>query len=251
MLKHRSAERLPQVTFTSDFHELVQGDLIPGPCSVRYDPWRIVPSDEIQEFAAAQRSVRAHIRFHPTGTLWEDELRCRPGTRIDPEPDPTGRGTMLGGECYIPDNADELECWFSYSDRTGQMRWDSEMGANFWLRFPAHDLRIVRAETVEAPSSAVDNLEVEIESVPEVETLLLRWRLTSMPFEPRRQANLICSGTRGDKSIWSAPGVGIHVPSGATAVFDLVYAIRGREFTDDNEGTWFLAESARASTGGE
>ena len=46
----------PQITFTSDFHELVTGDLVPGPCALRYDPLRLV---ELGDDADEPHHIRA------------------------------------------------------------------------------------------------------------------------------------------------------------------------------------------------
>jgi hypothetical protein len=34
----------------------------------------------------------------------------------------------------------------------------------------------------------------------------------------------------------------LAVPKDAAVVFDLVYRVGGREFTDDNQGRWYLAD---------
>ena len=48
-----------QITFTADFHELLEGDLRPGePVTLRYDPRRIVPAGD-----RGQRCVQAHQRI--------------------------------------------------------------------------------------------------------------------------------------------------------------------------------------------
>ena len=36
-MERRGQGYKPKLIFTSDFHELVNGDLIPGPCLLRYD----------------------------------------------------------------------------------------------------------------------------------------------------------------------------------------------------------------------
>jgi hypothetical protein len=209
---------------------------------MRYDPWRIVPRSEVLYLPASQRPVQAHINFYPMGGFWEGELRLRPGTAIEPVPDPTGQGTMLRGEFLLPAGCEELECWFSYVDDAGQTHWDSAMGANFWLRFPAHDLNLLRGAVVKLPGEGVDRLEVELESIPAVETIDLRWRFTQPADQPRRQCALISSAARDTHKGWTTPVGGVPVPSGATVVFDLVYTVGGHKYTDDNEGTWFLAE---------
>lgn len=240
MLKHRSKGRSPQLTFTADFHELVQGDLQPGPCVLRYDPWRIVPESEILDLPASQRAVRAHINFHPLAESWTGELRLRPGTALELAPDPTGHGTMLGVEFPLPTGCQELELWFSYTDATGQVFWDSAHGANFWLRFPTHDLTVARAEVLPSADASAGQLVVEVQSVPEVDAIELRWRLTQFPTVARQRAALLAVAAADGAKTWSTPAGGLSVPPGAVVAFDLVYYVNSHKFTDDNQGTWFL-----------
>jgi hypothetical protein len=238
MLKHRSRGRRPQVTFAAGFHETIQGDLIPGPCILRYNPWRIVPAGEILSLSESQRPIYAHVNFHPVGGGWESELRLRHGSLVEGIYDPTSQEGMIEAEFLLPTGCEELECWFSYVDASGQTHWDSAMGANFRLRFPTHDLRVMRGEIVKVPGIGVDRLEIELESVPAVEAVDLRYRFTQPSGQPGQQCTLVSSA---DHRSWTTPAGGEPVPSNSTIVFDLVYSIGGRKFTDDNEGTWFLA----------
>lgn len=75
MQRHSSGSS-PQLTFTSDFHELVQGDLVPGPCVIRYDPLRIVDRDHTQ---VADQHVSAFVRLHPSGVEWHGVLHLPAG----------------------------------------------------------------------------------------------------------------------------------------------------------------------------
>jgi hypothetical protein len=145
---------------------------------------------------------------------------------------------MIETEFPLPAGCEELECWFSYEDTSGQTHWDSAMGANFRLRFPTHDLRLLRGEVIKAHGTGIDRLEIELESVPAVETVGLRYRLTQPSGYPGRECALVSSA---DHRSWTTPAGGTPVPANATIVFDLVYTIGGRRFSDDNEGTWFLA----------
>jgi hypothetical protein len=243
VLTRRSQGHLPQVTFTSDFHALVSGDLIPGPFVVRYDPHRIVPPGEIEWLSATQRPVAAHVRFLPAGGEWAGELRFAPAPRLTVIADQTGQGTMLEIEFTLPEGCEELECWFSYVDNSGATHWDSAGGANHWLRFPAHDLNIRRVELRPQVGEALDRLEVEVESVPAVESVQLRWRYTQ-PAGLGRQGRALESsaGADGHKR-WSVPD-GIPVASDTIVVFDLVYTVGAHKFTDDNEGTWYLVSAS-------
>jgi hypothetical protein len=227
----------PRLTFTSDFHELVFGDLIPGPCLLRYDPLRIVPRNEVSLLPRTQRPVTAHIRFHPAGQLSEIEMRFRPAEWLIVDEDPTGEGTMLQIRFDLPRGCQELECWFSHADDYGQTKWDSAMGANYWLRFPLFDIDITQA-TIAAQRGALDLFRLEAQSVPEVDSVNVRWRYTSAINDARYQSPLSATLRDGRKR-WSL-GAGVDVASDTPLAFDLVYFIGTHKYTDDNQGTWYV-----------
>jgi hypothetical protein len=144
LIRHDAGNR-PTFTFTADYHELVRGDLMAGPSMVRYDPYRIVPAEEISTLPATQRPIIAECIFHPGRQRWRKELRFPPATSMRPNWDPTGQGTMLETEMTIPAGTTEFEFWFTYADANGEPRHDSRMGRNFWMRFVSNDLRIESA----------------------------------------------------------------------------------------------------------
>src|SRR5271157_1781508 len=234
-MKRRGQGYKPILTFTSDFHELVNGDLIPGPCLLRYDPHRIVPRDEIPRLPATQRPVTAHIRCHPSGELSASEMRFRPASWLIVDEDPTGQGTMLQTTFPLPNGCDELECWFSYVDNHDEPKWDSAMGANYWVRFAAHDLDIITAKIEARPKEALDRFRLEVESVPEVESILVRWRYTNAINDARFQCPLAPTFVVGRKR-WSLPADGAPVSSDTPLAFDLVYQAHNHKYTDDNQG---------------
>jgi len=238
-MKRRGQGYKPKLIFTSDFHELVNGDLIPGPCLLRYDPLRIVPRNEVAGLSNTQRPITAHIRFHPSGQLWEKEMRFPHASRLIVDEDPAGQGTMIETEFPLPKDCEELECWFSYFDNLGGPKWDSAMGANFWIRFPTHDLQIADAQIVARPTEARDLFKVDVESVPAVEAMDVRWRYTTAINDARYQQPLAVTILGGRKS-WSLPDGGAPVSSNTPLAFDLVYRTDGHLFTDDNQGTWYI-----------
>jgi len=239
MLQSRAKGQRPQIVFTSDFHELARGDLLPGTCVLRYDPHRIVPPEEISGLPATQRPINAHVRLHPTGAIWEGAMRFRPASRLIADYDPTGQGTMLEIECPLREGNDELECWFSYSDNRGQTQWDSDMGANFWVRFPTHDLTVRTAEIIARPTHAFDLFKLEVESVPSVATIVVRWRYTNAINAARYKCPLVASPLSKGK-LWTLPEEGANVASNTPVAVDLVYTVSGHEYTDDNQGTWYV-----------
>ncbi len=239
MLKRRARGKRPQFIFTSDFHELTRGDLQPGPCVLRYDPHRVTPPEEISSLPATQRPITAHVRSHPSGVVWQGDMRFAPASRLIADYDPTGSGTMLEIEFPITDGDDEFECWFSYTGNDGRTHWDSHMGANFRLRFPAHDLDIAVAEISARRNAAMDGLRLEVDSIPEVERVDVRWRYANAISDTRQQRALTPSSAQQRKR-WILENGEAGVASNTTLVFDLVYRVGGHKFTDDNEGTWYV-----------
>lgn len=243
MLRSRAKGQRPQIVFTSDFHELARGALQAGACVLRYDPHRIVPAEEISGLPATQRPINAHVRFHPTRAIWEGAMLFRPASRLIADNDPTGQGTMLEIDCPLPKGTDELECWFSYVDNGGQTQWDSDMGANFWVRFPAHDLTVRIGEIIARPTHAFDLFKLEVESVPLVARIVVRWRYTNAINAARCVWPLVASPL-SDGKLWTLPEEGANVASNTPVAFDLVYTVSGHEYTDDNEGTWYVVSRA-------
>lgn len=241
MIHRQSQDRDPQIVFTSDFHELVQGDLKPGPCAIRYDPLRLIPRAEIND---ENHHIKANIRFHPLGGLAELEMVVPANAPVEQLADAAGQGFMLEATFNLPAGCNTLEAWFSCTHEDGSVHWDSRMGKNYWLRFALEDLDIKQARVVAAKKKATaqDALKIEITSDPAVDRLVVRRRLTHPSGYPRVETSLTGTVTEGTRKTWSTPPEGIAVPKGATVVFDVVYFIAGHKYTDDNQGRWYVAE---------
>ena len=231
----------PQITFTSDFHELVTGDLVPGPCALRYDPLRLV---ELGDAADEPHHIRAYVRFHPSGAEWQGSMELPAGLPLADLADPTGQGFMLGTTFDIPEGTDELEVWFSCTHDGGATHWDSDFGKNHWLRFVLADLTIksVKVKPAKTKAAAQDVLEVDLVTKAKIDSVSLRWRITSQQGSPRQVTPLVVSSLTGAGKNWAAPFDGIPVPKGATVAYDVVYTVEGRTFTDDNQGRWYIAD---------
>ncbi|MEN9841740.1 MAG: hypothetical protein RL376_1540, partial [Verrucomicrobiota bacterium] len=206
----------PQITFTSDFDELVQGDLVPGPCVLRYDPLRLVT---LGDAATERHHIRAYVRFHPGGVIWEGLMELPSGLPLADLADPTGRGFMLSTSFTIPADCDELEVWFSCTHDDGQTHWDSDHGKNHWLRFGLADLKLTRAEVKPAKkkTDATDTLEFEFTAKSKVDSVEVRWRQTNAPHSPRIVTPLVSSAATATAkgNTWTSPLGGIPVPKGA------------------------------------
>jgi hypothetical protein len=239
MLKRRGQGQQPQIVFTSDFHELVRGDLLAGSCNLRYDPHRIVPAEAISGLPATQKPITAHVRLHPGGELWEGDMRFAKASRLVANEDPTGGGTMLEIEWPLREGRDEIECWFSYSDAAGGTLWDSRSGRNYWVRFPAHDLTLRNVEIAAQTAQPFDQFELEVESIPEVDSMSVRWRYMTAIGDDR-QARPLSAAMEGAKKLWTLSGENASVASNTPLAFDLVYNIGEHAYTDDNQGTWYI-----------
>ena len=231
----------PQITFTSDFHELVTGDLVPGPCALRYDPLRLV---ELGDAADEPHHIRAYVRFHPSGAEWQGSMELPAGLPLADLADPTGQGFMLGTTFDIPEGTDELEVWFSCTHDGGATHWDSDFGKNHWLRFGLADLTIksVKVKPAKTKAAAQDVLEVDLVTKAKIDSVSLRWRITSQQGSPRQITPLVVGSLTAAGKNWAAPFDGIPVPKGATIAYDVVYTVEGRTFTDDNQGRWYIAD---------
>jgi len=78
--------------------------------------------------------------------------------------------------------------------------------------------------------------------VEKVETVSLRWRLPSVAGSARQTTPLQAVVAKGPAKTWQTPAGGVPIPAGATVVFDLVYSVGGRSYTDDNQGRWYVAD---------
>jgi len=239
MLKRSGGGQWPKIVFTSDFHELVRGDLMAGACVLRYDPYRVVPEHEVPELPRTQRPITAYVRCHPGGELWHGDMRFPPAAWLVVDRDPSGRGTMLELDCPLPQGCDEIECWFSYTDGHGKVHWDSAMGSNYWLRFSSHDLHIRKAELSPDPGGALDVFHLEVDSVPAVDAITARWRYANAINDLRQECPLEATIV-AERKHWALPGNGVPVAWDTPLAFDLVYKVGGHKHTDDNEGTWYV-----------
>lgn len=234
--RHRGSA--PLFIFTADFHELVAGDMIPGPIRLHYDPFRIVP---VEEFSKPS-PIRCYAEMLPLGQHWEEEYSVPQGVLTPSNYDPASQGFVISTHFQLPEGCDEVVMWFGYRRADGTDLWDSEYGKNYHLRFPLFDLHHPEGSVVASQDPAFDRLQVAVLAIPKVSSVTLRWRFTHPTGFPRREVALVAVGQEGERIRWSTPDGGVPVPTHATAVYDLVYTVGGRAFTDDNAGTWYLAE---------
>lgn len=148
---------------------------------------------------------------------------------------------MIVATFEITAGTEELEVWFSCVHADGTTHWDSNDGTNFRLRFALHDIADIEADIVRRADSAQDALALTVTSVPDVDEVDVRSRIASAPAGARRITPLVLSATTATIKTWTTPPGGIPVASGASVAFDIDYRVGDRSFTDDNQGSWYVA----------
>ena len=238
---HRTEEQYrSQITFTSDFHELVTGNLKPG-STVRlsYDPQRIVPTGDPYVFGDPQRPVTVHVRFGPASPTVISELTS-PGIAANPDRDATGQGSMLKTNIEIPPDRQMLSLWFSFVDSKGAVVYDSDFGVNFNFRFPENDLQIISTNVVADPAEQVGRFSLQLSTTPEVDATSVRFCPVGRPRTDGQELPLrqIDGGSENRKQ-WMLEGV--VVPLEKVISFKVFYWIGGVRFKDDNTGHYYLS----------
>ncbi|MBD2472755.1 DUF6209 family protein [Nostoc sp. FACHB-145] len=228
-----------QITFTSDYHELVTGDLKPEVnCHISYDPLRIVPKDGSYVHGDPSKPIFIHVQFKENGSTQSKELYSPNGIISDPHIDVTGRGSMLFQEVFIPSDAEELIIWFSYlNPNTNETLYDSDYDHHFHFRWPYHDAWVRKVDVVD--DSLSDRFELEVGTIPSITQVSVNWRVLNSTellkeVTPLKNVSQTDDGTK----IWKLSTV---VPKRAILRFKLYYEVNGRQYKNDNASQYFLA----------
>ncbi len=237
-MERRFLNRAPQITFTSDFHELLQGDLRPGATlTLRYDPIRLsLPAK--YTFGDPAWRISAHVRSRPDEPVVDVSLTGR----ITPTPDldPMGQGSTLDGQATIPEGAQFVELWFS-AEREGQTWWDSDHGVNFWFRFPYSDLDIERAAVSLDRGHGNGTFLLTVTSVLEVSGVFIRYSDLTTVARVKVDRELASQGVVTGRKVWRFEEA---IPGSGLVRFKLYYWIEGRRYKDDNSGGYYVADRA-------
>jgi len=234
-MQRRFEHRPAQISFTSDFHELLEGDLRPGASlTLRYDPDRLSPPPEYT-FADPRCPVLAHVQYVEHGALRDLPL-TGPVTPL-PDRDPMGQGSMLIATTVVPADATFVELWFSGQMPDGE-RWDSDYGTNYWFRFPYLDIEIASAEVI-AEGDTDARFRLRVRTTADVEAVRVRFSDVSTPVRVRRDEPLRADEATGPlRREWSFEGA---VAPTALIRFKLYYWLGGRRYKDDNSGQYYIA----------
>ncbi|MGH8904544.1 MAG: DUF6209 family protein [Egibacteraceae bacterium] len=101
--------------FLSGWSQEQTGDIRAGePLRIEYDHGRL-PNCRAERYGQPAWSIAAYLRFHPGGQEQSGSLMHEPL------------------EVHVPNDATRVEIWFSNTDQTGCVAWDSRYGQNYWL----------------------------------------------------------------------------------------------------------------------
>lgn len=237
----------PRITFTSDFHELLYGDLRPGAeLVVRYDPKRIVPEGEPYRFGDPNSPIVAHVAFRAGQAPMSKTLVSPAGVLDHPNADATGRGPMLQASFSVPENAEEVVLWFTYAGASSGMHHDTDEGRNFRFGFVSEQITLLSADVVSDPQTPYSGFSVRVAAVPAVDRVSVRFRVVGDPQFGKQDLDL---GKTGDSApsgwpIWALSGCA--VPYRAVVHFKLFYWIAGTRYKDDNNNQYYLAPQPTA-----
>jgi len=230
----------PRITFTSDFHELVRGDLRPGvSVLLRYDPARIVPRSQSYAFGDPEHRIVAHVMFPPHDRVVSVRLQSPIGIRDHPDIDATGDGDMLVGSLHIADGANSMVVWFSQDGPYGPTNYDSDYGRNFHFGFPLQSVVVIEASVATERSSRRTVFALTVAAAPNICRVVVRLRTgTGLPASElylRRTGTTIANGW----VLWELDAV--EVPASAAVRYKLYYWMDHIRYKDDNNGLYYMA----------
>lgn len=236
-MTERTLGTLPaSLTFTSDFHELLRGNLAPGKTlRLRYDPLRIAPPGEDYVFGDPARPIFVHARFGNGPSICQ-ELQSAVGMLPDRQADITGYGNMLTATLTLPPDALYLEIWFSFEGQAGTL-WDSDFGRNFQFGFAREQIAVKTADVV--MTAGVGRLQLDVTALTQVAHVSARVHAAMHGAFPSFTVDLHADDTSTDGwRTWHTDDVAI--PGGQIVRFKLYYWIGRRRYKDDNDGLYYL-----------
>ena len=242
MINRAQAGQPAVITFTSDFHELVTGDLCPDrPVTFRYDPRRIIPRDEPCRLGDPKRPILAHVQFGQRQPAASQTLASPVGMVEHPLHDPTGQRFALTARFDIPADAEELIVWFSYQTQAGEIHYDSDHDANYHFSFVSDHLEVVTATVVSDPQTASSRFAVTVAADDKIDAVTVRYLAVSDPTFGKEERSLQPTGQRAapGRRLWAVAD--LPAPHQATVRFKIYYWLGGQCYKDDNAGHYYLA----------
>ncbi len=232
MLERTHAGVPALLTFTKDYREFLRGDLVPGgSVEIYFDAERLP-----QVIDQPEAFIDCHVAFWNGKPPTAYRLESYGGLLQHKAGNEPGGGSMLSGRIDIPQNAQQLELWFTATIGNSQLAYDSDMGKNFSFPFVQQDVRVLDADVRSGRFS------VSLETARGVSDPFLDYRVTNkQPIAPKpTRVGLSPAGKAADGwDKWVTPEV--RVPDGAVVSFSLTYRRGTHEYFDDNHHAGYLA----------
>lgn len=232
MLERTHAGAPALLTFTKDYREFLRGDLTPGgSVEIYFDAERLP-----QVIDNPGAFIDCHVRYWNGKPPTVYRLESHGGLLQHKAGIMPGGGSMVGAHIDIPENAQQLEMWFTATVGHSQLAYDSDMGKNFAFPFVQQDVRVLDANVRGGRFS------VSLETAGGVSEPVLDYRVTNkQPVAPQpTRISLSPAGKAADGwDKWVTPDV--TVPDGAVVSFSLTYRRGAHEFFDDNHHAGYLA----------
>jgi len=240
---HRALEGKPAlITFTMDFHQVVQGDLQPGKkFLIDYDAERL-PNERSTYQGKPAWSITAYVKFSETGQPHPYVLKSLTGPVRPKITNESGSGTIMKASVPVPVNASEVILWFVNTGRSGAVYYDSDHDRNYWFRFVQNDIRVLSDEVVSDPETPYSGFGVQVSAAPALTGVSVHYRVLNMPKNPMEATvplQMTGPSAGGNLNLWSIAKV--VVPYRSVISFDILYSTEGRTFIDDNHGRGYLA----------
>jgi hypothetical protein len=227
-MKRRMFAKEPgQIRFTEDFHEQTRGSLLPGQ-SIDLE----FADSRIPDESTGLAHLDAWIQFDG-GPAEVVPLKLRQGWRdIDPALTERGEGNLWVGNTTPPPGAKEMCIWFVKTGPSERKYYDSRFGKNYWFRFTANDVDVLKATVDDS------GFNLEVEAAPEITSVEAMYQILNagpvsgvLPLVP-------VVASREGKSGWAGS---VSVDPHAVVSFTLSYTAGGRTYTDDNHRRGYLA----------
>jgi hypothetical protein len=231
----------PHITFARNWQQIQFGNLVPGwTVQIAYDPGRL-PEERSDYNGDPTWTITAFYQFSPGGPVRGNQLETPTGQVVARIADDPAEATFMTTSIDIPDDAQELIMWFLNTGQSGRQFWDSNEGANYIFRFTSLDIQGENATVVSDPETPFGGFEVSVTALPEVADVVVNFEVINNPPDDPFAGNvpLVAGELEDGRRTWAVSGVA--VPRGANIRFQFTYAVGGRTYVDDNDGTFFYA----------
>lgn len=232
-MSKKSANSIPEISFTKSWNESVQGCLNCGDkFKISYYSFRL-PNGRACQDGKPTWTITAFVQFGKSLDAVQKQLQA------------VGDGAVMVQEFDIPADAEEVIVWFVNTDSTGVTYYDSNYGNNYCFRIESHDVEVIDSGVATSWPTPYSGFHLRVSALDVVESVVVSFRPTPNfagdDFGYWSQSSLVRSvADDAGNTVWEAPQ--ILIPYAATVLFVINYSINGQTFVNDNEGLGFCAK---------